>query len=202
MLWASKMLRIFPIKGFFCTQPIGTKILSLNLRTSTLILGTWNTFNRNFVQQKTITPILMNKKIVAFTVPVVALAACAAVYLGKQPQGFTVNHRTELATEQESEAEIAGGADYNKMLRADLTTGKIDFDAIANVREQVAKVTASRAKMGSWLTWSEMGPDNIGGRTRGLIIDRDNNNIVYAGGVSGGFWKSTNGGGTWKRTGG
>ena len=42
--------------------------------------------------------------------------------------------------------------------------------------------------------WVERGPNNIGGRTRAVIFDPndDSNETVYAGGVSGGLWKNTN----------
>lgn len=51
------------------------------------------------------------------------------------------------------------------------------------------------------LGWEEMGPDNVGGRVRALLIDKrdPSNNTIYAGGVSGGMWKSTNGGNNWTR---
>ncbi|MBS1791450.1 MAG: hypothetical protein JST85_27305 [Acidobacteria bacterium] len=45
--------------------------------------------------------------------------------------------------------------------------------------------------------WSQLGPGNIGGRTRALIINPDDPNIMYAAGVSGGVWKSVNAGQTW-----
>jgi len=46
-------------------------------------------------------------------------------------------------------------------------------------------------------TWTALGPGNIGGRTRTLLIDPGQPEIMYAGGVSGGVWKTTNGGRTW-----
>lgn len=45
--------------------------------------------------------------------------------------------------------------------------------------------------------WEPLGPGNVGGRTRALLIDPANPNIMYAAGVSGGVWKSTNAGGSW-----
>jgi hypothetical protein len=45
--------------------------------------------------------------------------------------------------------------------------------------------------------WAEAGPVDVGGRTRGLAVDRRNTNIVLAGGVNGGIWKSTDKGNTW-----
>lgn len=45
--------------------------------------------------------------------------------------------------------------------------------------------------------WEELGPGNIGGRTRALLIDPSNPSIIYAGGVAGGIWKTTDGGQNW-----
>ena len=42
-----------------------------------------------------------------------------------------------------------------------------------------------------------MGPTNVGGRTRALLVDRSYSNRIFAGGVSGGLWKSNNKGATW-----
>jgi len=50
------------------------------------------------------------------------------------------------------------------------------------------------------LTWTPRGPFNLGGRTRALAIDIMNENIILAGGVSGGMWRSTDGGSTWTKT--
>ncbi len=47
------------------------------------------------------------------------------------------------------------------------------------------------------VTWQEAGPTDVGGRTRGLAVDLTNSNVLMAGGVNGGIWKSTNGGATW-----
>ena len=48
--------------------------------------------------------------------------------------------------------------------------------------------------------FTSAGPYNVGGRTRALAIDKANENIILAGGVSGGVWKTTNQGASWKRT--
>lgn len=48
------------------------------------------------------------------------------------------------------------------------------------------------------IEWKEAGPVDLGGRTRALAIDVKNSNVVLAGGVSGGIWKSTDKGSTWK----
>jgi hypothetical protein len=45
--------------------------------------------------------------------------------------------------------------------------------------------------------WQFLGPGNIGGRTRALLIDPQDPNVMYAGAVSGGVWKTVDGGQSW-----
>lgn len=45
--------------------------------------------------------------------------------------------------------------------------------------------------------WTPLGPGNIGGRTRSILINPQDPNVMYAAGVSGGVWKTTNGGQSW-----
>lgn len=50
---------------------------------------------------------------------------------------------------------------------------------------------------GQILSWTERGPNNIGGRTKALGVDVTNTSRLIAGGVTGGLWKSTDGGSSW-----
>ncbi len=47
--------------------------------------------------------------------------------------------------------------------------------------------------------WTQRGPANVGGRTRGLIVDPDDatHNTWFAGAATGGVWKTTDGGNNW-----
>jgi photosystem II stability/assembly factor-like uncharacterized protein len=45
--------------------------------------------------------------------------------------------------------------------------------------------------------WTSLGPGNVGGRTRSLLINPVNPKIMYAGAVTGGVWKSIDAGQTW-----
>ena len=47
------------------------------------------------------------------------------------------------------------------------------------------------------ITWTEVGPYDVGGRTRGIALDRRDPDVIVAGGASGGIWKSTDGGLSW-----
>ncbi len=48
--------------------------------------------------------------------------------------------------------------------------------------------------------WTALGPGNIGGRVRSLVIDPITPSTMYAGGVDGGVWKTTDSGGSWRPT--
>lgn len=50
------------------------------------------------------------------------------------------------------------------------------------------------------LQWIARGPYNMGGRTRAFAADIANPNILLAGGVSGGMWRSTDAGVSWQKT--
>jgi photosystem II stability/assembly factor-like uncharacterized protein len=45
--------------------------------------------------------------------------------------------------------------------------------------------------------WKWLGPGNIGGRTRSIVIHPTNPNIMWLGAVAGGVWKTINGGTSW-----
>lgn len=49
------------------------------------------------------------------------------------------------------------------------------------------------------LSFDHLGPYNVGGRTRAFAIDQTNVATYFAGGVSGGMWRSTDAGETWHR---
>src|SRR5436305_5390840 len=46
--------------------------------------------------------------------------------------------------------------------------------------------------------WTALGPGNIGGRTRALVVDPRQPSALYAAGVAGGVWKSTDTGVSWR----
>jgi len=69
------------------------------------------------------------------------------------------------------------------------------------IRAAEAVRGARGALPGGLQGWQELGPGNVGGRTRAILIDPNSPQIMYAAGVAGGVWKSTNGGGSWTATG-
>ena len=92
-------------------------------------------------------------------------------------------------------AQPDGAMEIRRMLLAD-ADGNIDHAGLQQLRRKVAKTAAKQSmEKANSLSWVELGPDNIGGRTRAIVAV--GNNTLYAGGVSGGLWKSTNRGDNW-----
>lgn len=100
-----------------------------------------------------------------------------------------------------AENAMQNARDYLAKIRNNQHTGKLNPADVIKARQQ--KEALANYKSGKSVNsqdWIEMGPDNIGGRVRGIIYDnRDATaNTLYAGGVSGGLFKSTNNGSTWQ----
>ena len=72
-------------------------------------------------------------------------------------------------------------------------------ERISNKKLQQIDLAISQMEKSRAVTFAEQGPDNIGGRTRAIQVDVANNDVVWAGGVSGGLFKSLNGANTWER---
>lgn len=88
--------------------------------------------------------------------------------------------------------------EYNRL--KDPETGKIPYK-IRQKELEFAKTLPNDLNFSYKSTqWEAWGPYNVGGRTRAAAIDVLNENIIIAGGVSGGVWRSVNGGASWIKT--
>jgi photosystem II stability/assembly factor-like uncharacterized protein len=58
------------------------------------------------------------------------------------------------------------------------------------------KVSGSKLPIFS-SAWTNIGPVNSAGMTKSLAFDPTNSNIMYAGAIAGGVWKTVNAGGSW-----
>ena len=98
-----------------------------------------------------------------------------------------------------------GAWEIQKLLRGDIETGEMNEDGLRELRHEVERFAANQSSNNRATDhyWNEMGPDNIGGRVRAIaaIIPEDGSEeqVLYAGSVSGGLWKSDNGGNDWNQ---
>lgn len=122
---------------------------------------------------------------------------------------FTNNHRQYSAgnipakDEKEKYSDAQGMIEYFFNARKNITTNAIDYKsmfaasiadrAMANARRSHASTTVPS------FSWDSYGPTATGGRTRAILIDNldPTHQTIFAGGVTGGIWKSTDGGSHW-----
>ena len=102
-----------------------------------------------------------------------------------------------------SEEDPNARANYELMRLRDPATGRIPENirakelAFAKTLPKDDDFISANGK--SPLNWTARGPWNVGGRTRAMAIDVTDENTILAGSVSGGIWRTTNGGNTWTK---
>ncbi len=152
----------------------------------------------------------------------VGLTALAMLAEAEEPRdGLTEQERSRLDAKLERIAhppdEPDGAARYYQMQRRPADGSEVDVQALyEEAREHMRGMRRYSTRRRAFLpsereadaaggpgerdrleSWQELGPGNIGGRTRALLIHPTNPAIMYAAGVSGGIWKTTSGGGRW-----
>ncbi len=120
------------------------------------------------------------------------------------------NEKSEIEGREDRQSRT----EYERQLLADPKTGEIPVDirskelsfAARNYQNQLLngqRFQSSNSGGSSALqslNWSQVGPNNFGGRTRAVVMDIRDEDILIAGGVSGGTWRSTDQGENWIRT--
>lgn len=106
-----------------------------------------------------------------------------------------------IGTEEDPQARLS----YETRMLVNPTTGTIPVEIRKREVEFTEKIPkkSALAKSDHRILVNEYGlagPFNVGGRTRALVLDSRDENVMIAGGVSGGIWKTTNGGTSWTRT--
>jgi hypothetical protein len=121
--------------------------------------------------------------------------------------GLISNHQVKnpIITEEakreakEENQEITGYLNWMRERYADPVTKQYDMQAIADSRAALAKYRANDKTTRAFpqLSWTERGPNDVGGRTRALCIDKNDPNKLYAASAGGGIFISTNSGQSW-----
>lgn len=79
-------------------------------------------------------------------------------------------------------------------------TGEVNYELIRAGYKQAQKMKKAHLPtkdLDTSIEWEVLGPNNVGGRTRAFVIDKDDDQILYAGMVTGGVYKSVDGGANW-----
>ena len=120
------------------------------------------------------------KKRLLFPVMSMALLTGIIMLVSDVPAEKKYSPRKQMAVEKK---DANGYMQWLLSRRANPMTGKVDIADVENARHQADALSGSRL-LG--LSWQELGPNNVGGRTRAFLIDRTDHNRLYAGGVGGG----------------
>lgn len=140
------------------------------------------------------------KKLILLSL-VILLSAAGLFYFFKNSSNDieTRSKGKKYETGDEDNPEARRQQEFKKL--RDINTNRIP-DNIRNLEQDFAsrlpKITDRDNTQA--LTWIERGPNNVGGRTRALAGDINDANIIIAGGITGGMWKTINGGTSWTKT--
>lgn len=131
------------------------------------------------------------KRGLLFSISGLVLAG-AMIWMGTTPD----TNYYEPREMSQDEASARGYAAYMNGLRANPLTGEVEEADVIAARQQLAILSKSNASSLN-LQWNEMGPTNMGGRTRAILFDKDNPSQMWAASVSGGIFSSPNAGRSW-----
>ncbi len=143
-------------------------------------------------------------------VAVWVLISVANVFLADHPEVSDVVAPPQARSEIGAKENVQSRREYEEMRLINPQTKTVPADMrkkeLSYAKAQLAGVDNSIARQSAGsesseaLDWSAIGPENFGGRTRALAIDVTNENILLAGGVSGGVWRSEDAGASWTKT--
>ncbi len=83
---------------------------------------------------------------------------------------------------------------HEYLMTLDPATKEVPTERLKAAEDLLASQSMNERIESSNIIWQERGPSNVGGRTRAVLIDKSDGtgNTVWAGGVGGGLWKTTN----------
>ncbi len=149
----------------------------------------------------------MKRNFTIFSISFISLVLVTVLLVssfGKQDEsGFTsdtLQYMKERADRKQTKVE--GYRTWMNSMKANPLTGKVETADILAAREQMREYHqkyTNGERGGSLLNlqWDNLGPTNVGGRTRVILIDKTNPDRMYAGGASGGLFYTNNGGLEW-----
>jgi len=132
---------------------------------------------------------------VAIAVPVISIGL-GTVFVRDHGSPAVAPRHTSTALHEPDDPDLAAAYFRDQRLSED---GTVPENAELNAyrlaqhyREKAKSVHTPKA-----VTWSWIGPGNIGGRMRSMIIDPTFPDRLFVGGVSGGIWRTDDGGTNW-----
>ena len=138
-----------------------------------------------------------------FTVLVMSIIGIVTViFISKHMHRFNEREYEEEEKEKEGYDKPGEFGEFFKLITTAPGKKKNGYEtnyAFREYRKAIRDLQPSKSDKSTFI-WEQRGPGNVGGRTREVIIDPDDatHQTWYAAAVSGGIWKTTDGGQTWQ----
>lgn len=121
-------------------------------------------------------------------------------HLEEEAELLSLPYKTRKIVQAQQEATPEKYWEQNFEATKDPSTGQYHVDRVVAAWQRMQKDFSSTLSRGtgtvslSTMRWIERGPSNVSGRTRAIMIDPNDptRRTVWAGGVNGGIWKTTN----------
>ncbi|HTL80369.1 MAG TPA: T9SS type A sorting domain-containing protein [Bacteroidia bacterium] len=126
-------------------------------------------------------------------------------FKSRQDSRYHPSGEVELGTNDPDMQGAHDAANWLYNIQKNQVTGLVDpqavLDAATRARQSINAYRNSVNPQTASINWHELGPDNIGGRTRAILIDAldATHQHMWAGGVGGGLFESTDGANNWHR---
>ncbi len=139
----------------------------------------------------------MKKLAVRWLIPLIVFVLALWVIVMKKPDSHSLfEHEDEGISEQLEQKYAYEALMWYNNQRA-YPKGSIPVDWREKALAHIQQNNLQKSSILNTLSWTTLGSGTISGRTRSVVIDPTNTSIMYCGSVSGGVWKTTNGGTSW-----
>ncbi|PCJ80867.1 MAG: flagellar basal body rod modification protein [Flavobacteriales bacterium] len=137
----------------------------------------------------------MNRKLMFVTA--ISLIGFSAIFylLNKGKSNHSSHYPMAIGDKKDKNARLT----WELMRLQDPATGKIPRGIRAKELKFAKELPKANDETSRFANWTAMGPYNIGGRTRAMAIDVTDENVLLAGGISGGLWRTADGGQSWSK---
>ena len=126
------------------------------------------------------------------------LVACFLVIAAGVGVFYSTDTETQRGEEEPSkQTRIDEAFAWDDFMKEDPALGHVPHERMLDVYRRIEVLNSqgsSRTGEMANAFWRERGPNNVGGRTRAIMIDKNDNsgNTIFAAGVTGGLWRTTN----------
>lgn len=153
----------------------------------------------------------MNKAILTASLTAVTLTMAGILFFSGEKENSATIYRGNKPRKKKTQAERAffsqQRVQYEYDMLKDGGTGKFPLGIHDRELSMAKRLPVKEAVQGDWLSpfadnsYTAAGPVNFGGRTRSLAFDKrfgtGSNQVIIAGAISGGIFRSTDGGNSW-----